>query len=248
MPRPEKMTGFLSPFRPVYRCFILDDDESLQQGIVDMKPEKPMSIALLKTAFALAVFTIAYNIGEGFFSIYFGVKDETLALFGFGLDSYVEVISGIGVAHMIVRMRRSPVGEWDRFERRALLVTGIAFYLLAAGLVIGAIIIFINGSRPVTTVPGIVISSISLVTMWLLYRYKLKTGRELESDAIIADARCTLTCFFLSIILLAASVLFMWLGVGYVDAVGSLGIAVFAFKEGKEALEKAEKGILSCDE
>ncbi|MBN1534224.1 MAG: cation transporter [Spirochaetes bacterium] len=205
-----------------------------------MKPEQKTSITLLKTAFALAVFTIVYNIGEGFFSVFFGVKDETLSLFGFGLDSYVEVISGIGVAHMIFRLRQSPVSERDRFERRALLITGIAFYLLAAGLVVGAIIIFINGSRPVTTIPGIVISAISIVTMWLLFRYKLKTGRELESDAIIADARCTLTCFFVSVILLASSLLFLFLGAGYVDAAGSLGIAVFAFKEGKEALDRAE--------
>ncbi len=211
-----------------------------------MKNGKKLGIELLKTAFALSVFTIVFNIGEGFFSLFFGVKDETLALFGFGIDSYVEVISGIGVAHMIIRMRRSPVERRDAFERRALLITGISFYLLAAGLFVASIIILINGSKPETTLAGAVISTISLVTMWFLYRNKMKVGRELESDAVLADARCTVTCIYLSVILLASSLLYLYFGIGYIDAAGGLGIAVFAFREGREAVDKAEKGDLSC--
>jgi len=207
-----------------------------------MKPKKNINTALLKTAFMLSVFTIVYNVGEGFFSTFFGIKDDTLALLGFGIDSFVEVISGIGIAHMIWRMKRSSIQERDHFERRALLVTGIAFYILAAGLIVGSVITVINGSRPETTMVGIIISSISIITMWFLYRGKIKTGRAMESDPIIADARCTLTCFYLSFILLASSLLYHIFQIGYIDAAGSLGIAVFAFREGKEALEKAERG------
>ena len=46
----------------------------------------------LKTALILSIITIVYNITEGIISIYFGWSDETLALFGFGVDSFVEVI------------------------------------------------------------------------------------------------------------------------------------------------------------
>ena len=56
---------------------------------------------LYKTAFGLAVFTIVYNIAEGLISTYLGFEDESLALFGFGSDSFIEVISGLGIAHMI---------------------------------------------------------------------------------------------------------------------------------------------------
>ena len=78
----------------------------------------------------LALITIYYNLLEGAVSVFFGFQDETLSLFGFGLDSFVEVISGIGVWHMIRRLRQSADGNPDRFEQRALKTTGTAFYLL----------------------------------------------------------------------------------------------------------------------
>ncbi len=68
----------------------------------------------LKFAFALSLITIFYNIAEGLISVYFGAGDETLALLGFGVDSFVEVISGIGIAHMILRMKYSKV-QTQRF-------------------------------------------------------------------------------------------------------------------------------------
>ena len=77
-------------------------------------------------------------------------------------------------------------------------------------------------------------------------RAKLKVGGSLKSDAIIADANCTKTCFYLSIILLTSSILFEVFSLYYIDILGSLGIAWFAFSEGKEAFEKASSSSLSC--
>lgn len=205
--------------------------------------KKPINIALI-----LSLVTIIYNLAEGLISIYFGLDDETLALLGFGVDSFVEVISGIGILHMILRMKRmgdDPVSR-DTFERTALRITGFAFYLLTAGLVFGAIVNVIQGSKPETTVVGIIISSISIATMWFLMTYKKKIGRKLNSDAIIADANCTRTCFYLSIILLASSGLYEIFRIGYIDVIGSLAIAWFAFREGREAFEKARSQTLSC--
>ena len=82
---------------------------------------------LYKWASILALITIFYNIVEGLVSVYFGIEDETIALFGFGIDSFVEVISGIGVWHMIQRFRQSGDSTLDRFERRALRITGTSF-------------------------------------------------------------------------------------------------------------------------
>lgn len=201
---------------------------------------------LLKTAFILSIITVVYNIGEGVVSMFFGYADDTLALFGFGVDSFVEVISGVGIGHMVWRMRRSPVSERDRFERRALYVTGGSFFILAAGLVIGSVLNVIYGTKPETTFAGIIISAISIATMWVLYSYKLKTGRTLDSAPIIADANCTKTCFYLSFILLGSSVLYELFRISYIDIIGSLGIAWFAFREGKESIEKARSNSLSC--
>ena len=75
---------------------------------------------------------------------------------------------------------------------------------------------------------------------------KLKVGKALNSDAIISDAHCTKTCFYLSFILLGASGLYEIFKIGYFDILGSLGIAYYAFKEGKEAFEKVKSGNLAC--
>jgi divalent metal cation (Fe/Co/Zn/Cd) transporter len=201
---------------------------------------------LLRKALFLAILTVSYNILEGFVSVIFGADDETLALFGFGLDSFVEVISGIGILHLIFRMNYGKVEQRDKFEKTALKITGFAFYLLAAGLVAGAILIVVNNVKPDTTIPGIIISLISIFTMYYLMNAKLKVGRELNSDAIIADANCTKTCFYLSFILLASSGLYELFKINYIDALGSIGIAYFAFTEGREAFEKVRTGNLLC--
>jgi len=202
---------------------------------------------LIRKAFALSLITIFYNIAEGLISIYFGAGDETLALLGFGVDSFVEVISGIGIAHMIFRMKYSKVQTQDTFEKTALTVTGTAFYLLTVGLIFGSVLNIIYNVKPQTTVPGIIIAGISILTMYWLMTSKLKVGKELNSDAIIADANCTKTCFYLSFILLISSGLYELFGIAYFDVLGSLGIAYFAFKEGREAFEKVKSGKLMCN-
>lgn len=204
---------------------------------------------LVKTAFILAIITIVYNVIEGLVSVIFGINDEALALLGFGVDSFVEVLSGIGILHMIYRMKKAglrDVKSRDKFERHALKITGTAFYILAAGLIVGSVMKIITGGKPETTMVGIIISSLSILTMYFLMTFKLKIGKKLNSDAIIADANCTKTCFYLSFILLASSALFELWGIIWFDIAGSLGIAWFAFSEGKEAFEKANSEELSC--
>ena len=200
----------------------------------------------LRIALILGIITVVYNLAEGAVSTIFGYADDTLALFGFGIDSFVEVMSGIGIVHMVIRMRRSPVSGRDRFERQALYITGAGFFILAAGLVVGALLNIIFRVKPGTTVPGIIISSVSILTMWALYLLKLRAGRRLDSAPIMADANCTKTCLYLSFILLASSGLYALARVPYVDSLGALGIAWFAFREGRESVEKARSGSLTC--
>ena len=201
---------------------------------------------LLRTAFILSLITIFYNLLEGGISVFFGISDGALALFGFGVDSFVEVVSGLGITHMILRMRNSQVKERDYFERFALKITGASFYILTAGLIIGSVLNIIQNIKPDTTIPGFIVSIISIISMYILMKYKLKVGTTLKSDAIIADANCTRTCFNLSLILLASSLLYMIIRISYLDVIGSLGIAYFSFKEGKESFEKANSENLSC--
>jgi divalent metal cation (Fe/Co/Zn/Cd) transporter len=202
--------------------------------------------SLYRWAYALALITIFYNILEGLVSIYFGIEDETLALFGFGLDSFVEVISGVGIWHMIKRIRKNYDANPDHFERQALKITGTAFYLLSTGLIATALINIFQGHEPETTFWGIVISLVSIVTMWLLIHYKIKVGKQLDSQAIIADANCTKACLYLSIILLLSSAGYELTGIGGLDSIGAIFIAGLSFKEGRESFQKVRGLSCSC--
>ena len=198
-----------------------------------------------KWANALALITIFYNLIEGIVSVFFGYEDGTIALFGFGADSFVEVISGIGIWHMIRRMKQNSNENHDAFERTALKVTGIAFYILMAGLTITTLINLYTGYKPETTLWGIIVGSISILSMWLLIHYKMKIGRQFNSQALIADANCSKTCMYLSVVLLVASIGYELTGLGLLDSIGAIVIAALSFKEGREAFEKA-KGNLIC--
>jgi divalent metal cation (Fe/Co/Zn/Cd) transporter len=195
---------------------------------------------------ALALITIFYNIAEGLVSVWFGLKDQTFSLFGFGLDSFVEVISAVGVWHMLRRQANSHESEHDAFEKTALRITGGSFYLLAAGLLLTAAVNIYQGHKPETTVWGIIIGSFSIASMWLLIHYKVKAGKALASDAILADAACTRTCLQLSAVLLAASVGYALTGIGVIDSLGALAIAWLSYREGREAFGKAKGRSCGC--
>jgi divalent metal cation (Fe/Co/Zn/Cd) transporter len=187
----------------------------------------------------LGILTVVYNIFEGLFSVYFGAKDETLTLFGFGLDSFIEVLSGLGIAVMVLRMRQHPDAPQSNFEKVALKITGISFYLLVAGLGITAVYNIFTNHKPDTSLPGIIISIISISLMWALFAAKRKIGQSLNSAPILADANCSLVCIYMSLILLTASLVYQFTGFGLVDSIGALGLIYFSFTEGREAFEKA---------
>jgi len=203
--------------------------------------------SLYRIASVLAIVTIIYNVLEGVVSVYFGLDDDTLSLFGFGLDSFVEVISGVGIWHMIKRIQRQPERDPDRFEMTSLRITGTAFYLLSIGLTVGALFKLYHGHKPETTLWGIVIATISISVMWILIRYKVKVGRQLHSEAILADANCSRVCLWLSCALLLASAGYELTGIGGIDAAGAIMIAIFSFREGRESFGKASGETCHCD-
>ena len=203
---------------------------------------------LYDVAYALSIFTIVYNILEGVVATYFGYQDETLTLFGFGLDSFIEVLSGVGVAHMVLRIRQNKYVTRDDFEKTALRITGFAFYGLTVILLSMAINNVLTDKKPETTFWGVIISVVSILVMLGLVYGKKKVGRTLASEAILADANCTKVCVYMSLILLAASVIYELTHVAYADALGTAGLAYFSAKEGRECFEKAKtERFCSCE-
>ena len=177
-----------------------------------------------------------------------GYADETLTLFGFGADSFIEVMSGIGIAIMILRIRQNPDSQKNRFEKTALRITGTAFYLLAAGLLTGIVLNIINHKKPETTIWGVVISLVSIAVMAWLLNAKKRIGKKLNSEPIIADANCTRICIYMSLVLLASSLVYELTGFTYADVLGAAGLIYFSVKEGLEAFEKVKGKECSCQE
>ena len=194
----------------------------------------------------LSLLTIIFNLFEGLVSVYFGYIDETLTLFGFGVDSFIEMLSAASVYIMIKRIMNNPGDHRNKFETTSLQITGTSFYLLAIGLLISVLVNSFNGYKPRTTIVGVIIALISITAMLSLFYAKRYVGMKLNSSPIIADANCTKVCIYMSLVLLISSLIYEITGFGYVDSVGTIGILYFSVKEGKEAFEKA-KGIDTCN-
>jgi divalent metal cation (Fe/Co/Zn/Cd) transporter len=201
---------------------------------------------LYRKAYLLSLFTIFYNILEGIVSMAFGYKDETLSLFGFGADSFIEVMSGIGIAVMITRIKQNPASPKSRFETTALRITGTAFYLLSAGLIAGIVLNIINHQKPSTTLWGIIISAISIAVMLWLMNAKKSVGWKLNSQPVISDANCTKICVYMSVVLLLSGLVYELTGFAYADVIGAAGLTYFSFSEGREAFEKANGRECGC--
>lgn len=207
--------------------------------------------SLFRQARILALVTITYNLVEGGVSTALGYGDETLALFGFGVDSFIESISGLGVYQMVRRLERAgsscSTGERSSFEQTALRITGWSFYALALALAAGAIVSIVLGKVPESTTWGVVISAISIATMTGLVLAKRRVGTALKSSAILADANCTLVCIYMSVAVLIASAVYELTGFAYADAIGALALVWFSINEGRECFAKAAGHECGCE-
>lgn len=191
-------------------------------------------------AFLLAWITILYNVVEGVAAISFGLAEESVALLGFGVDSWVEVSAAVVVLWRL-KGERGTSGALSRDrERRATLIIGGLLCTLAVGVLVGAGLQLATGAHPGTTLPGVVISGLSLSFMWLLWRSKLNAALALDSRTLKADAACARSCLQLSVVLLAGSLLYMLVpAMWWADGVAALGLAVLIAREGWENITAA---------
>ncbi|HJW43997.1 MAG TPA: cation transporter [Geothrix sp.] len=180
-----------------------------------------------RRALWLSTLTIAYNLAEGLVSMAFGWADDSIALFGFGADSFIEVASAL-----LVLWKLLDHGNLER-ERKATRAIGWLFLALTAGIAGGALLQLTAQRHPPTTVPGLVISLLSLSFMVFLWRAKLQAARALDSATVAADAACSLACIQLSLVLFAGSLLFLLApALWWVDAMAALALALLIGKEG----------------
>ena len=174
-------------------------------------------------------FTITYNVIEAIVAVWAGTVASSAALIGFGLDSIVEVLSAAAIAWQFTR--KDP----ERWEKVTVRVIGLAFFALAAYVSIDAVLSLIRVEGPAHSPFGLGITARSLVIMPLLAWFEVRTGRELDSKSVMADARQLILCVYLPgavFIGLALNSLFGW---WWADSVAALVVAVLAIREGIEA-------------
>jgi len=186
-------------------------------------------VQLGRRAQLLAAASVGYNIVEAGIAITAGVLAGSIALIGFGLDSIVEVSSGL----IVLWQFRHPLPESR--ERRALRLMAISFFGLAAYVTAESVRALVAGHEPDASLVGIALASVSLVVMPVLSWAQRQTGRSLGSNAVVADSTQTLLCTYLSAVLLAGLVLNATLGWAWADPIAGLVIAAVAVREGVEA-------------
>ena len=180
-----------------------------------------------RRAVLLSLLTVVYNLAEGLVAIAFGWSDDSVALFGFGADSFIEVASAL-----LVLWKLLDAGNLER-ERKATHRIGWLFLGLGLAVAGGALLQLAGRRHPPTTVPGLVISAFSLTFMVFLWRAKQRVAQALDSATVAADAACSRACIQLSVVLFAGSLLFLlaptlW----WVDGAAALGLSILIAREG----------------
>jgi divalent metal cation (Fe/Co/Zn/Cd) transporter len=197
---------------------------------------------LHRRALWLEYFTVGWNVIEAVVAIGAGIIAGSVALVGFGVDSGVEVISAVG---LLWRLRtagpEATVAEESAAERRALYVVAATFFVLAAYIIFEAGSALLGREEPETSTVGLVLSVLSLVVMPALAWWKQRTGREMGSRALVADAAETWVCSYLSLALLAGVGLFFLFDWWWADAIGALAMLPVILWQGWETLGEARE-------
>jgi len=192
-------------------------------------------VAVVRRGRRLEYFTLAWNSLEGIVGIIAGAVAGSISLVGFGIDSFIEVISG---AALLWRMKvDEDVHRREHNERLALCIVGVCFLALAAYIALESIRDLIQHNAPERSVAGIALACASLVAMPLLSRAKRKVGSALGSAAMHADARQADFCTYLSAILLAGLLLNALFGLWWADPVAGLVMVPIIAREGIEGIQ-----------
>lgn len=177
----------------------------------------------------IVAFTIAYNVLEAIVAIWAGTLASSAALVGFGLDSVVEVLSAAAVAWQFTR--KDP----ERWEKPTVRAIGIAFFALAAYVIVDSVLALTGVSEVEHSPLGLGLATLSLIIMPILAWFEFRTGRELGSASVMADARQLVLCIFLSGAVLVGLLLNSLFGWAWADSVAALVVAALAIREGVEA-------------
>ena len=197
-------------------------------------------------ALALSFFTVGYNVLEGVVAVVAAIMAGSSALLGFGLDSFVESLSG-----MVMIWRFWEYGpeadeeETAKAEQKATRFVGFTFFILGAYVVFDSTRTLVKQEPPDTSVVGLALAVLSLIVMPVLFYLKYRLGRSIGSESLVADSTETLACVLLSVALLVGlGINYLW-QIWWADSAAALVIAALIFKEGYSTLQESrEAGTL----
>lgn len=199
-----------------------------------------------RTAIWLVSATLAYNVVEAVIALWSGERADSIALFGFGLDSVIEFsASGVVLWRYRVESAGGSVEAVEVAEKRAHRFIGGTFLALAAYVAANAGWTLWKAEAPQPSLPGILLATASLLVMPVLSVAKLRVASRLGSRLLRAEAKETLACSWLSLTLLLGLAANAWQGWWWADPVSAIAMVPWLVKEGLEGLRGEE---CACDE
>jgi len=201
---------------------------------------KSQRISLISRAFTLEYFTIAWMLVEAVVAIGSGLVAHSITLIAFGADSVIELISAfVLIWRLTVELRKGQEFS-EGAEERASKIGGALLYALAVYVVLSAVWSLWHRGGENVSLPGLGESLVAIPTMYFLAKKKIAVAEQLGSAALRADAAETITCGYLSLVVVIGLVAQVVLHAWWVDGVTSLAIVYFLIKEGREAWEGGE--------
>ena len=200
-------------------------------GIQDRKTHEE---ELYRRGLRLEYFTVGYNLLEAAASITAGKLAGSVSLIGFGMDSIVESLSGVVMIWRLSVHDRIEKGAEEKLERRVKRIIGLTFVVLALYVLFESIRKIVLQEMPDPSFFGIAIAASSLIVMPILARMKHTTGKALGLGSLVADAKETIVCSFLSFALLTGLVVRIVFGFGLADPIVGFLIVLYLLKEGFE--------------
>ena len=180
--------------------------------------------ALLRRGKGLEWLTLGWNVVGVVFLAFLAVTASSVALAGFGLDSFIEI-----GASAVVLWELSGTGEVR--QRRALRLIGVAFILLAVYLLVQSVLALLTGHHASPGVGGIVWTAMTAVVMFTLAASKGRTGRALGNRVLVTEGRVTFIDGLLAVAVLVGITLDLVLGWWWADPVAGLVIVYYAARE-----------------
>ncbi len=195
-----------------------------------------MDSRLHKKALWLSYFTVGYNFLEGLISLLAGLLAGSIALVGFGLDSFVESLSGCVMIWRFSKHGDISLEEEEKIEAKAVRLIAYTFFILGAYVLYESVKKLYLRDIPNRSLLGIIIAAFSLIAMPVLFYMKYRIGMTIDSRSLLADSKQTLACVFLSLSLLIGLGLNYLYGLWWADPVVGLIIVIFLVREGYGAI------------